>query len=72
VSQALKAGLRVVVLPTDSRKSVTGRTVSGKDLKLRCRKVDLDNVKRLAKEVEVVYDAPGLRRALKAWAASCS
>ncbi len=55
VSQALKMGVDVVVLPTDAAEKVKGRTVDGREFELACRKVDLDNVKKLAAEVKVAY-----------------
>ena len=60
VSQALKNGIKVVILPTDAKKEVIGKTVSGKEIRIKCRPVDLANVKRLKKEVKVAYSKDSL------------
>ena len=64
VSQAIKAGMPVIALPTDASRVVEGRTISGRKIKIRCRKVDLDNAKRLSREVRVVKNQAQLRKAL--------
>jgi dihydromethanopterin reductase (acceptor) len=64
VCQALKAGVPVVALPTDANRLVKGKTVSGGEIEIRCRKVDIDNVKKLAKEVRIVKSAKELKELL--------
>jgi flavoprotein len=64
VSQALKSCVKVVVLPTDAEPEVTGKTVSGKDVRIRCRRVDLENVERLKQEMVVVRNKTELEKAL--------
>jgi len=64
VSQALKSCVKVVVLPTDAEPEVTGKTVSGKDVRIRCRRVDLENVERLKQEMVVVRNKTELENAL--------
>ncbi|MFH1055257.1 MAG: flavoprotein [Candidatus Altiarchaeota archaeon] len=64
VCQALKSGIRVIVLPTDSTRNVTGKSLSGRDVHLKCRAVDLENVKKLKKEVKVVRSAQELAAVL--------
>jgi dihydromethanopterin reductase (acceptor) len=61
-SQALKMGIEVVIFPTDANKRVVGKTVSGKGIRLNCRQVDLDNLKRISKEVKVARSADELMR----------
>jgi len=46
-AQALKTGKKVVAVPTDLEKNVDTMIPSGKKIKIQCRKVDLENVKRL-------------------------
>jgi dihydromethanopterin reductase (acceptor) len=65
VSQALKLGVKVILLPTDAYEEMEGATVSGRRLRLRCRDVDIGNVQRLALEMGVVYSADELKRAIE-------
>jgi flavoprotein len=65
VSQALKVRVEVVVLPTDSSKEITGKTVGGGDIRIRCRDVDIRNVRKLKDEMKVVYTPEELAGALK-------
>lgn len=48
-AQALKSGRRVVVVPTDFKREVRTRIPSGRQVMIRCRHVDLENVRRLGK-----------------------
>ncbi|MFH0862953.1 MAG: flavoprotein [Candidatus Altiarchaeota archaeon] len=64
VSQALKGGVSVVILPTDAAKTVTGKTVSGGKITLTCRRVDLENVRKLRREVKVVKNAEELGKSI--------
>lgn len=64
VSQALKVGVEVIVLPTDAVGEVKGKTAGGKDIEIRCRDVDIRNVERIRGEVRVVYSPGELADAL--------
>jgi flavoprotein len=52
-AQAVKSGRRVVVVPTDLEKKVSARIPSGRRIGIRCRKIDLENVRRLKRSGEV-------------------
>jgi dihydromethanopterin reductase (acceptor) len=65
VSQALKLGRQVIILPTDAVKEVTGKGVDGGEIKITCRDVDLKNVEELKRQARVVYTPGDLGDALR-------
>jgi dihydromethanopterin reductase (acceptor) len=67
VAQALKAGIRVAIVPTDSERLVETRIPSGRKIRIRCRRTDLENLKKLRKSegIAVLKHPDGIKRFLK-------
>jgi len=67
VAQRLKAGKSVVLVPTDREREVETTIPSGRRVRLRCRKVDLENTKKLGKmrNVRVVGRPDKIRGIMK-------
>ncbi|MFH1402811.1 MAG: flavoprotein [Candidatus Altiarchaeota archaeon] len=61
-AQSMKRGKDILILPTDSEGEASSKTLSGKEIRIRCRGVDLENVERLASEGVVVVKTPGQLR----------
>jgi dihydromethanopterin reductase (acceptor) len=49
VSQALKSGRKVIIVPTDIDRDVSTMIPSGKKILIKCRRVDIDNAMHLKK-----------------------
>jgi flavoprotein len=60
VSQAIKAGIVVRMMPTDGVKNITGKTIIGKRITLTARDVDLENIEKIKGEVRIVYKVADL------------
>lgn len=59
VAQAQKAGTEVFVLPTDIQDSMIFRTKSGKEVKLKRRTIDRENIEKLERmELFKVFNSP--------------
>ena len=52
VSQALKMGIEVRLLPTDIKREIISETLQGENLEIRPRDVDLDNIESIRGEVK--------------------
>jgi archaeoflavoprotein AfpA len=70
VSMALKAFAPVYVVPVDyEEKTLVTKLPNGKDMKLRVRKEDAENVRRLERmeDMHVLSDPPKIRGVFKEW-----
>lgn len=62
VSQGIKCGIDVRILATDSEKHVMADKIDGETFEITVREIDLENLQRLGKEVNVCKNAVELIR----------
>lgn len=63
-AQALKSGRKVIIAPTDGKRSVKAAIPSGKEIRIKCRDIDLENVRKLGeiKGVDVILELDEIKR----------
>jgi dihydromethanopterin reductase (acceptor) len=49
-AQSLKTGKPLIILPTDTKEKLKTTTLSGGEIEIKCRKTDLENIKKLRDE----------------------